>query len=244
MAALRCTLKTMPMPRAPARLCFALLALVAGAAAAGAASRDASSKQHVYKWTDEQGVVHYGDAVPPQYADQEKTVLNSQGMPVGTIAGKRTPAQLATDASVKAADERASATALQNRQRDQNLLATYLTVAEIEQLRDRRAEIVDAQARVTSLYLEQLRGKQRQLEQQTQHFRPYSSASNAVQLPERLAEDLVRTTTDIATQERNLEAKRQELETLKAKFADDIVRFRELKNIAPEDARGARPARN
>jgi hypothetical protein len=244
MAVVRCTLPPMLTPRAPARLWLALLALIAGAAAAGAATRDPASKQQVYKWTDEKGVVHYGDAVPPQYADQEKTVLNSQGVSVGTIPGKRTPAQLATEATARAADEHTRETALQNHQRDQNLLATYLTVAEIEELRDRRADIIDAQARVTGLYLEQLRGKQLQLEQQTQHFRPYNTASNAAQLPERLAEDLVRATTDIATQERNLEAKRQELETLKTKFASDIARFRELKNIAPDEARGARPAHN
>jgi hypothetical protein len=231
----------MQSPRAAARLSFlALLVLIAGATAAGPSSRDAGSKQQVYKWIDEKGVVHYGDAVPPQYADQEKTVLNSQGVSVGTIPGKRTPAQLATEATARAADERTRETAFQSHQRDQNLLATYLTVGEIEELRDRRADIIDAQARVTSVYLEQLRGKQRQLEQQTQHFRPYNSAANAAQLPERLAEDLVRATTDIATQERNLEAKRQELEALKTKFASDIARFRELKNIAPD----ARPNRN
>ena len=245
----RCTIGSIPgklpshMFRASSPLLPAVL-LVAFGATSVAATRDSSSKQQVYKWTDEKGVVHYGDAVPPQYADQEKTVLNSQGVQVGTIPGKRTPEQLAAEAAKRAAEEHAQQTVAQARQRDQNLLATYLTVQEIETLRDRRADILDGQARVTSAYLEQLRSRQKQLEETVQKYRPYNTAPNAPVLPERLAEDLVRSTTDIATQERNLEVKQQELARLKAQFASDIARFRELKKIEADYTREAQPARN
>lgn len=225
---------------AAAAAILALAALPAGYAAA--AGSNANSKP-VYKWTDEKGVVHYGDAIPPQYADQEKTVLNAQGVSVGTIAGRRTPEQIAAEAAKHAAETRAQEDAISSRQRDTNLRATYLTVEEIEALRDRRAEILDAQARVTSQYLEQLRSHQRQVEQDAQRFRPYSSSPKAGPLPERLAEDLVRTTTDIATQQRNLEVKRRELDKLRAQFASDIARFKELKKIESDYVRsGGGPA--
>jgi hypothetical protein len=222
-------------------LALACLALFAACVAVAGTQRDPNSKQQVYKWVDEKGVVHYGDAVPPQYADQDKTILNSQGVPVGSIPGKRTPEQAAAEAEKRKAEERAHELEVRNRQRDQNLLATYLSVEEIEALRDRRAEILDAQARVTSQYLEQLRTHQKQLESQMQHFKPYNTAPNAQQIPERLSEDLVRTTGDIATQQRNLEVKRQELEKLKAQFASDIARFKELKRIE-SDYNGTPPA--
>ncbi len=233
------------MARPPLRLLAgsALVALLV-ATVAGAATRDGSTKQQVYKWIDEKGIVHYGDAVPPQYADQDKTILNSQGVQVGTIPGRRTPEQQAAEAAHRAAEERAAQTALQKRQRDQNLLATYLTVEEIEALRDRRADILDGQARVTSAYLEQLRSRQRQLEQQVQKFRPYNTSPSAPVLPERIAEDLVRSTTDIATQERNLETKQAELEKMKAQFASDIARFRELKKIESDYARDSQATRS
>jgi hypothetical protein len=198
----------------------------------------------MYRWVDEQGLVHYGDAIPPQYAEQDKIVLNGQGVAVGTIPGRRTPEQLQIEADLRAGEERVRQNTIQARLRDQNLLATYLSVEEIEALRDRRAEIVEAQARVTTQYLDQLLARQVQLEQQTQHFKPYNTAANAPQLPERLAEDLVRTTTDIATQKRNLEAKRAELDRMKAQFASDIARFRELRKIETDYARGASPPRS
>jgi hypothetical protein len=212
-----------------ALLCLAASAAIAAVALAG--PRDSGTKPQVYKWVDEKGVVHYGDAIPPQYTDQDKTILNSQGVAVGTIPGKRTPEQAAAEAAQRKSEEHAREVALRSRQRDQNLLATYLTVEEIESLRDRRAEILDAQARVTSQYLDQLRARQKQLEQQALRFKPYNTAPNAPQLPERLSEELVRTTADIATQQRNLETKRQELEKLKTQFASDIARFKELKRI-------------
>lgn len=234
------------MNRATTRVLVCLAASVACAAGALAANpNDPSGKQKpTYKWVDDQGVVHYGDAVPPQYSDQDKTILNSQGVAVGAIPGKRTPEQAAAEAAQRKSEEHARETAAQSRQRDTNLLATYLSVEEIEALRDRRAEILDAQARVTSQYLEQLRGHQKQLEQQAQRFKPYNTAANAPQLPEHLSEDLVRTTADIATQQRNLEVKRQELEKLKAQFTSDIARFKELKRIETDYNRSAPAAHN
>jgi hypothetical protein len=233
----------LPSPRVLAPLLAASL-LIAAAAAGAATTRDPNNKQQVYKWVDEKGGVHYGDAIPPQYAEQDKTVLNSQGVPVKTIPGRRTPEQQAAEAAHRATEEHVQQSAFLARQRDQNLLATYLTVEEIESLRDRRADILDGQARVTSAYLEQLRTRQRQLEQQVQKFRPYNSAANAPVLPERVAEDLIRATSDIETQERNLEVKQQELEKMKAQFSSDIARFRELKKIQTDYARDAQPGRN
>jgi hypothetical protein len=231
-----------------------LLLLLAAFAAAGIAvpmasvaapqPKDSSGKIRVYRWLDEHGVVHYGDAIPPQYADQDQIVLNGQGVQVGAIPGRRTPEQLQSEATQRAAEDRAHTITAQARQRDQNLLATYLSVEEIEALRDRRAEIVEGQARVTSQYLDQLRAHQGQLEQQVRHFKPYNNAPNATPLPERLAEDLVRTTSDIVTQQRNLEAKRQDLERMKSQFASDIARFKELKKIENDYSRGAGPSKN
>ena len=218
--------------------CAVAFALLAAASPAAVGAHD-GSKQQVYKWTDEKGVVHYGDQVPPQYADQDKTLLNSQGVAVGTIAGRRTAEQLAADAARQAVDDRARQEIQAARTRDQNLLATYLTVEEITSLRDRRVDILEGQAKAQGQSLEQLRARQRQLEQQTQRFRPYNTVTNAPLLPERLAEDIVRTAADTRTQERNLELKREETTTVKEQFGRDIARFRELKKIETDYTRPA-----
>jgi hypothetical protein len=42
-----------------------------------------------YKWVDENGVTHYGDSVPAQYAKKESSVLNKQGMEVGRTQAQK-----------------------------------------------------------------------------------------------------------------------------------------------------------
>jgi hypothetical protein len=228
--------------RRPRRTITALIAcsLVLPALCAVIARADprpaGQSQKPTYKWVDEQGVVHYGDVVPPQYADQEKTVLNGQGMAVGTIEGKKSAEQLAAAAARRASDEKSESARLHAQDRDRQLLATYLTVEEIESLRDRRVELLDAQAFVTSQYLDQLRSQQRQLETQVERFRPYN-AQAALPLPDRMAEDLVRGIEVIHTQERNLDTKRREAADVKANFAADIARFKELKHVGADTAR-------
>jgi hypothetical protein len=217
---------------------------VLGAAPALAEQRSSSGKstgKPVYKWVDEQGVTHYGDAIPPQYADQDKTVINRQGVPVGTIPGRRTPEQIEEAAQKRSAEDRARQEQVLARQRDQNLLATYLTVEEIESLRDRRLEILEAQSKVTHQYLDTLRARLRQLETQALRFKPYNADEKAGPMPEHLAEDLVRAVNEMRAQERSLETRRVESARLQEQFARDIARFRELKKLEAEYARSAQP---
>ena len=68
-----------------------------------------------------------------------------------------------------------------------------------------------------------------ELHAQSGHYRPYSSAANAPTMPDQLAEDLVRTLSDIKVQEENLVSKRAEQAALRARFHDDIERFKQLK---------------
>ena len=183
----------------------------------------------VYKWTDDKGEIHYGDAVPAQYAEQEQTILNQHGLAVGAIPGRHSAEQIAAEDAAHATEESARDAQKKRQQRDQNLLATYLSVKEIETLRDRRSEIIDGQARVISQYLEQLTTRTTQLTEQMRHFRPYATKATAPVLPEHLAEDVVRTLEDTQSQQRALRAKREELQHTRDQFAEDIARFRELK---------------
>src|SRR5229473_2587796 len=51
----------------------------------------------LYKWVDEQGVTHYGDHIPPEYASQEQHVINSQGVETERIEAQRSPEQMAAE---------------------------------------------------------------------------------------------------------------------------------------------------
>jgi hypothetical protein len=188
------------------------------------AGAGAGNGRTLYKWVDEQGVTHYGDHIPPEYAGQEKQVINSQGVVINRLEGQRTPEQLA-------AEEQKKLEAQQSQNRDRNLLNTYGSVQEIERLRDQRVTLVSDQIKVTSQFLEVLNGKLKKLRVSSMRFRPYSSDPNAQAMPDQVAEDLVRVGNDIRTQEENLREKRSEETTMRKQFESDIDRFKELKGI-------------
>lgn len=207
------------------------LALALPIAATFAASAPGETGHTMYRWRDAQGRLQTGDSVPPEYAAQDVEILNSRGVVVGTREGARSPAQRAAAASHQAAEASARQAVLRQRQRDQNLLATYLTVEEIQLLRDRRLDLIDGQVRVATQYLESLRARLLKLQDNARRFRPYNGQTTGPTMPPALAEDLVRTMNDVKTQETNLAAKRAELNRVREEFGRDIARFRELKQL-------------
>ena len=112
----------------------------------------ASEHDRVYRWVDEDGQVHYGDSIPPEYSDLPKQVLNEHAVTVEHLEGRKTEEQLAAEAKARELEMQKE---LQLRA-DKALLATYLSVEEIVMHRDRRIELFQAQARVTELYLRNL----------------------------------------------------------------------------------------
>lgn len=199
----------------------ALLLFITGAPALAAQN---TSDKPLYKWTDEKGVVHYGDSIPPQYAKQERHVLNRQGVEVQRLDGEKSDAQRAADAE----RDRASMIAYH---RDQRLIRSYVSVEQIEEIRDQRLDLIAGQVKVTSQYLETLEGRLKNLQTQAQFFKPYSSSGSADPMPDHLAEDLVRTVREIRLQQSNLAGKRAEEQALRNEFQADIDRYRELKKI-------------
>jgi hypothetical protein len=189
-----------------------------------AAGAGASNGRTLYKWVDEQGVTHYGDHIPPEYAGQEQHVINSQGVEINRLEAQKTPEQMAVE-------EQKKLEADQSQNRDRNLLNTYASVQEIERLRDQRVTLVTDQIRVTSQFLEVLNGKLKKLRTNSMLYRPYNADPKAQAMPDQIAEDLVRVGNDIHTQEQNLTAKRSEETTMSKQFQSDIDRFKVLKGI-------------
>jgi hypothetical protein len=191
----------------------------------------AAESLRAYRWTDDLGVMHYGDRVPPEYANNELAILNEQGVEVAHITGKKTDEQLAEDArqrAIRTEQIRKRDAALL---RDRVLLSTYLSIDEIEALRDRRIELVEGQMRVTQIYLDNLREKLLKLERETQRFKPYSINPNAKPIDEKLARELSDTLDSIMLYEKNMSKSRTEQAELVNKFAADIDRFAQLHSL-------------
>lgn len=194
---------------------------------AGAAGNTTGKGAVTYKWTDEQGVVHYGDTVPPQYAQQERSVLNSRGVEVRKLDAQKTPEQIA-------AEERTEQDALRQKQHDAFLLNTYTSVKDIEALRDLRLDQMSGQKVAAEQYVDSLHSRLSALQTRAKFFKPYSTRPDAHRMPDDVAEDLVHTLNELRTQSNALSQKNEEEVTLKAQFQADAERYRELHAAAAQ----------
>jgi len=199
-----------------------LLSLVAlCAAVAAAAANSPTTPSQTYRWTDDKGVVHYGDSVPSEYSGKERSLLNGQGVEVQHVEGHKSGAELVQQT-------KAEELVRQRAQHDQTLLSTYVSAKDIEALRDERMAQIDGQLKASSTYIESLSTRLGALQERAMQFKPYSSEPNARRMPDELAEELVRTANEARNQRNALDAKRAEEADIRVQFEADIQRFREL----------------
>jgi hypothetical protein len=198
-----------------------ILIAMAGSVALLCATTIAWSQVRAYKWVDKDGVVHYGDTVPPAYAEQAHQELNRQGVPVREYPRQLSPAE--AEAAQKTASEQA-----RSKQRDSYLLTNYTRVADIEQLRDERIALIDGQmelARGSIATAEQRIGA---LRTRMKGFKPYSASATARRLPDQLAEEVVRALSDRRSMAAQLEQRAKEKAEQIIAFNSDIARYQEL----------------
>jgi len=201
--------------------------LVAAPAIVHAAGKKTSKhlvSEEVYRCRDGKGQYQYGQSIPPVCMEQDVEVLDESGRVVRIIPGRRSLEQVAAQ---KAAEDEAKAAA----QRDRTLLATYLTVADIERLRDQRLELLEQQSRVTEQYIANLREREARLMADAQRYHPYSTKPNAQPVPEHLAQEMVSTVNGLQVYEEELTKNTAERNQLRTEFDADIARFKELKGV-------------
>lgn len=214
-----------------ARFCvFSLLAVVALAAAvASAAPGDPShNAKTTFRWVDEQGVIHYSDEVPAPASGRDRAIMNSQGVVVRHLEGQKSAEQAAAEAHARAE-------VIKQKQHDTFLVTTYTSVKDIEALRDQRLEQLKTQRAASQQYIESLKARISALQTRALNYRPYSAKPGARPIPDDLAEDLVRTHTELNTQANALASESDAEGKLRAQFQADIERYRELHTLHSKD---------
>lgn len=88
----------------------------------------AEGTSRIVKWKDEKGITHYGDAIPPQYANRDNSLMNKQGI---TIQQNKPNAPQ---------DKEAELAKLEQDKKDRALLGTFTNADEIDLTRDRNLE--------------------------------------------------------------------------------------------------------
>jgi hypothetical protein len=211
----------------PTRFVVFLAAAVLAAASVHA-QKSGRSGQRLYRWVDAQGVVHYGDQIPPEYASRDRDVLNSQGVAIDSEKREISEADRQEQRKREAAAAADREAKEEIERRDRMLLATYLSVHDIEQLRDRRLELLDSRIKVTEVYVANLKTRLDTLHGEAKAF---EKGAKPRPVPADLTKEIADTQGTIDSYEQSLERDRAEQAKVRASFEADIERFKQLKGI-------------
>jgi hypothetical protein len=120
----------------------------------------------MYKWVDDQGVVHYSDKAPPDVPPKGESVLDKQGREVKKIDPPLSPAQVKAKeedderqrAQVKVKEDQA--------RRDRALMQSYTSEDEIDIARTRAIATIDSQIKSAQAYTADLTSRQQSIAKQ------------------------------------------------------------------------------
>ncbi len=206
---------------------MAMLVVCSGPALASSSKkqvRKIDPREVVYRCKDARGQSYFGQNIPPECMEADIEVMDVTGRVVRVIPGRRS---LEAVAAQKSIEEGHKADA----QRDRTLIATYLSVADIERLRDQRLDLLVQQAHVTEQYIVNLKEREARLVEDVQRYRPYSASPKAPVLPDHVAEDIVNTVNGLQVYVQELAKNTEEQQKLRSAFGSDIERFKELKGL-------------
>jgi len=183
-----------------------------------------SHAKYIMCWQNKQNIRECGGNVPPEYAQQRIEVLNERGIVVKIIQARKTKAQLAEEAREtkhrKAKEER--------RRQDMILLKTFTREEDLLASRDKQLAAIDSIITIANGNLKVLNSSLAQLQKQAaDHER---SGTN---IPNILLKDISTVKSQINENDKYLKDKQQRKKEINQKFANDLKRYRKLKEIKP-----------
>lgn len=178
-----------------------------------------------YRWVDDTGTIHYSDSLPPTESQKKQDLLNETGQVVKTIPAPKTVSELEKAQQLAKLEVQKKQKIEKEEQRDRILLAMYLTVEDIELVRDERIETVESAIRITMLRKNKFTKKIDDLNSSEQKFK-----ANGQNAPPWLIKSRGHYQEQLVNVEDILAIKEKEKLVIKKRFAGDVNRYLELKD--------------
>ena len=173
----------------------------------------------VYRWVDEDGNVHYGDRIPPEYAQQKRQELNERGIVVDETNRPPTEEELKAQREKLQAEEAAKRQRAEQERYDQFLLSTYATQDQLLLRRDEQLGILDGQIAAAKKSLSQSKETLANLEQR---------AEGKDKIPDKLEGQLQHWQRQVAESSAALAKMEAKREKVAAEFERDLQRYLQL----------------
>ena len=125
----------------------------------GLLAAPAATSGTIKKWVDENGVTHYGTAVPPQYKDKAHSELNERGIEVKRHDRAPTPEEIERQKALAALRAEQQKLLEEQQARDRILLNLYRNEDDLIMARDGKIGQIDGQNLITHQEIRRLKAR-------------------------------------------------------------------------------------
>ena len=201
----------------------AMRLLVAGAAGfvAAALFAPAAWGAGTYKWTDEQGAVHYSDKAPPEMPSKGATVLDKQARAVKKIEPPLSPEETKAKADEVERERALAKTRDEQARKDRALMQSYTSETEIDLARNRALSTIDAQIKAAQTFSSDLARRQKDLGKRKEGYA-------GKPIPIELERESASVDEELSRQTILLRQKQEEMTMVTAKYDTIKQRWREI----------------
>ncbi|HTS22419.1 MAG TPA: DUF4124 domain-containing protein [Casimicrobiaceae bacterium] len=216
---------------------------LSGAAALIGLAAFATAGAATYKWTDEDGKVHYSDKAPPE-TPQGATVLDKQGRAVKKIEAPLSPEAQKAKTDEEEKQKAASRAHDEQVRQDRALLQSYTSENEIDLARNRAVSTLEAQISSAQSFREALTRQQKALAARKQGYEgkpiPVELDRESVSVDEELSRQNIL----IRQRQEELAMVTEKYDTIKQRWRDILAdKDRAAAAEQPAKAAGAIPAK-
>ncbi len=176
-----------------------------------------------YRWVDENGKVHYGDRIPPQYIQQPTQRLNDRGIVVEERNRAKTAEEIEEERARQEAQAEAARQAAVQARYDQFLLSTYATQDQLILRRDEQLSILDSRIDSGQSSVSQSASALESLNARAEKF-----TSKDKPVPEKLAAQIKQFETSVKEGQSALNAMQKERDRVAEEFERDLNRYLQI----------------
>lgn len=186
-----------------------------GASLVMLAAFSATAEAKLYRWVDDKGTTHFGETIPPEYANKDRVQYDDKG----NLIKKPAPANDAASAKKNVADQ----ATIEQRRKDNALLNTYSNEKEIDLALGRNLQQVEARISSINTMLKSAR-------ESLANYRKEAADKQAPgkKIHASLQEDIDDAEKKVSQLQQDLTQAEAKAASVKASFAADKARYVEL----------------
>ncbi len=183
-----------------------------------------SAEAKLYKWVDDKGRTHYGEVIPPEYANAERDSLKKSGI-LEKRPEKADPEAIRAKEEADQKKKFDNQSLVEQKRRDSALLNTYSNEKEIDLALERSLVLINARIDSNKMLLktsqETLAGHNKEVE---------SRAKEGKKAHASLTKDITLTETRVAKYTTALVKSEEDLVLVKTRFENEKTLYRKLKS--------------